>query len=135
MKQEIEDKKLRELLKYAKPDSPASDFSARVMSRIFEEAAAIEQVKSEPVLGRGFWIILALFAGLIAAVFFINGNGAAAGGSLDLLQGVNTEAVQSGYQTAFEKIGAVPLSVAGILFGSSLLLFLEKFLSKRNVFS
>ena len=135
MKAEIEDKKLKELLKYAKPESPGSDFSGRVMNRIFEEKAALEQVKSEPVLGRGFWIILALFALLIGAVTIFSGNGTSAEGSLNLLQNVNTEAVKTGYQSFFEKLGTVPLSIAGILLASSLLLFLEKFLSKQNVFS
>lgn len=132
MKPEIEDKKLKELLKYAKLESPANDFSARVMNRIFEEKAALEQVKSEPVLGRGFWVILALFAGLFVSVAVLSGNGAPAGESLNLLQGVNTEAVKTGYQSVFDKLGAVPLSIAGILLASSLLLFLEKFLSKRS---
>lgn len=132
MKPEIEDKKLKELLKYAKLESPANDFSARVMNRIFEEKAALEQVKSEPVLGRGFWIILALFAGLIAIVAFLSASGASTEGSLNLLQNVNTEAVKTGYQSVFEKLGAAPLSIAGILLASSLLLFLEKFLSKRS---
>lgn len=132
MKPEIEDKKLKELLKYAKPESPGSDFSARVMNRVFEEKAALEQVKSEPVLGRGFWIILALFAGLMAIVAFLSGSGASAESSLNLLQNVNTEAVKTGYQSVFDKLGTVPLSIAGIFLASSLLLFLEKFLSKRS---
>ncbi len=136
MKPEIEDKKLKELLKYAKLESPANDFSVRVMNRIFEEKAVLEQVKSEPVLGRGFWIILALFAGLIGIVAALSGTGLSSEDSLNLLQGVNTEAVKTGYQSVFEKIDAIPLSIAGILLASSLLLFLEKFLSKRsNVFS
>jgi len=132
MKPEIEDKKLRELLQYAKLESPGSNFSARVMNRVFEEQAALEQVKSESVLGRGFWIILALFAGLMGIVAFLSASGTSAEGSLNLLQNVNTEAVKTGYQSVFDKLGAVPLSIAGILLASSMLLFLEKFLSKRS---
>jgi len=132
MRPEIEDKKLKELLRYAKLESPGRNFSARVMDRVFEEKAALEQVKSDPVLGRGFWIILALFAGLIAAVAILSGSGASAEGSLNLLQNVNTEAVKTGYQSVFEKLGAVPLSIAGILLASSLLLFFEKFVSKKS---
>ena len=136
MKPEIEDKKLKELLKYAKLESPANDFSARVMNRIFEEQGALEQVKSLPILGRGFWVILALFAGLIIIVAVLSGSGVSTEDSLNLLQGVNTEAVKTGYQSVFEKIDAVPMSIAGILLASSFLLFLEKFLSRRsNAFS
>jgi hypothetical protein len=136
MKPEIEDKKLKELLKYAKLESPANDFSARVMNRIFEEKGALEQVKSSPVLGRGFWVILALFAGLLVIVAALSGTVVSTEDSLNLLQGVNTEAVKTGYQSVFEKIDTVPMSIAGILLASSFLLFLEKFLSnKSNVFS
>lgn len=135
MKPQIEDKKLKELLKYAKLESPGNDFSARVMNRVFEENTAMEQVRSEPLLGRGFWIILALFVGLLVTVAFLSVTGTSVEGSLDLLKGVNTEGVKTGYQSVFEKIDAVPMSIAGILLASSLLLFLEKFLSKRsNVF-
>jgi len=84
------------------------------------------------VLGRGFWIILALFAGLMGIVAFLSASGTSAEGSLNLLQNVNTEAVKTGYQSVFDKLGAVPLSIAGILLASSMLLFLEKFLSKRS---
>lgn len=132
MKQEIEDKKLKELLKYAELESPANDFSARVMNRIFEEKGALEQVKSLPVLGKGFWIILALFAGLFGVVAALSVNGVSPESSLNLLQGVNTAGVELGYKTVFEKIGAVPMSIAAILLASSLLVFFEKFLSKRS---
>lgn len=135
MKPQIEDKKLKAFLKNAKLESPAADFSARVMNRVFEEKTALEQVKKEPVLGKGFWVIFALFAGLFVAVLLIPAGGVAPENSIDLLKGVNTEAVTTGYQSFFERLGAVPLSIAGILLASSLLLFLEKFLTKSNVIS
>jgi len=136
MKPEIEDKKLKELLQYAKLESPNNDFSARVMNRIFEEKGALEQVKKLPVLGKSFWVILALFVGLIVIFAALSGSGVSTGNSLYLLQNVNTEVVKTGYQSVFDKIGTVPVSISGILMASSLLLFLDKFLSKRsNLFS
>lgn len=136
MKPEIEDKKLKELLQYAKLESPNNDFSARVMNRIFEEKGALEQVQKLPVLGKGFWVILALFAGLIVIFLALSGSGVSTGNSLNLLQNVNTEVVKTGYESVFDKIGTVPMSIAGILMASSLLLFLDKFLSRRsNVYS
>lgn len=136
MKREIEDKKLKTFLKSGQLESPGVDFSARVMNRVFEEKAALEQVKSEPLLGKGFWIILALFAGLIASVFILQGSGASGGETLNFLKEVDTTAVATGYQNFFERLGTVPLSIAGILLATSILLFLEKFLSNRShVFS
>lgn len=132
MKRTIEDKKLKAFLKSGQLESPGADFSARVMNRVFEEKAALEQVKSEPLLGRGFWVILALFAGLITAVFVFQESGASGGATLNFLKEVDTSTVATGYQNFFEKLGAAPLSVAGILLGTSILLFLEKFLSNRS---
>jgi ABC-type Fe3+ transport system permease subunit len=132
MKTEIEDKKLKAFLKSGQLESPGADFSTRVMNRVFEEKAALEQVKSEPLLGKGFWVILALFAGLMAVVFVLQGSGASGGETLNFLKEVDTSAVATGYQKFFEKLGALPLSVAGILLGTSVLLFLEKFLSNRS---
>jgi hypothetical protein len=96
MRSEIEDKKLKAFLNSAQLESPGADFSARVMNHVFVEKAALEQVKSEPLLE------------------------------------VDTSAVATGYQNFFEKLGAAPLSVAGILLATSVLLFLEKFLSNRS---
>jgi len=132
MKRKIEDKKLKAFLKSGQLESPGPDFSNRVMNRVFEEKAALEQVKSEPLLGKGFWIILALFAGLMAVVFVLQGSGISGGQTFSFLKEVNTSAVTTGYQNFFEKLGAVPLSVAGILLGTSVLLFLEKYLSNRS---
>lgn len=132
MKSTYEDKELKKLFKSLKPESPGVDFSARLMNRIFEEQAALEQVKKEPVLGKSFWTILALFAGLFLAVILLSGNVPAGEGASNLLNGAGAEAVSSGYESFFEKLGAVPGSVAGILFASSLLLFLEKFLQLRS---
>ena len=132
MKPKYEDQKLKEIFKGLELESPSANFSARVMDRIFEEKAAIEQVKKEPVLGKGFWIIMGLFAGLFAAVFLVSGNAGATEGVFGFLKQVNTTEVSAGYQSFFEKLGTVPLSIAGILLASSFLLFLERFLNSRS---
>jgi hypothetical protein len=58
MKTFEEDKELKQLLKSIKLDKPAPDFTKQVMNRVFQERTMPEQVKAEPVLGKGFWIIL-----------------------------------------------------------------------------
>jgi hypothetical protein len=129
MKTFEEDKKLRQLLKSVKLESPGPGFSARVMNRVFAEQPALEQVKQSPVLGRGFWIILALFAALLAAVALVSGGGSASDQTPALLQQVNTEAVLTGYRAFFEKFANLPAGIAGIFMGASLLVLLEKFLA------
>lgn len=125
-----DEKYLKALIKSMNPDAPSAGFSDRVMNRIFEEQAALERVKQEPLLGKGFWIFLGLFAGLFALVFLLPGNGS--GEAFDLLGRVNFRPVSSEYQSLYDQLGSVPLSIAGILLASSLLLFLDKLLNARE---
>jgi hypothetical protein len=132
MKTFEEDKELKQLLKSVKLESPDADFSARVMNRVFVEQPALEQVKSLPVLGKGFWVILALFAALLAAGVLVSGGGSAIEQTPALLQQVNTDAVLSGYRAFFDKFANLPAGITGIFMGASLLLLLEKFLGSRR---
>jgi hypothetical protein len=131
MKTFEEDKELKQFLRSVKLESPADGFSARVMNRVFEEKAALEQVKQEPVLGRGFWIILALFAALFAVIALVSGTPATESAP-SILPEINTDAVLTGYRSFFDKLGALPAGIAGIFMASSLLILLEKLLSSRS---
>ncbi len=126
------DQELKKLLKSMQPESPGKDFSARVMHRIFQEKAALEQVKKAPVLGRGFWIILALFAGLYLVGIFLSGDAGAGESTFSYLNGAGREAISSGYQQLASKLETLPASIAGILLASSLLLLLENYLQLRS---
>ncbi len=133
MKTFEEDIELKALIKSMKIESPQSDFSAKVMNRIFEERSVLEQVKAQRVLGKGFWIILSLFVGLIAAMFIFSTSGNTGGGDIEkLLSDVSSTAVSQEYNSIFDKITGLPLSIAAIMFATSLLLFLERFLSSRS---
>jgi hypothetical protein len=132
MKTFEEDKELKQLLKSIKLESPGADFSARVMNRVFAEQPALEQVKSLPVLGKGFWIILALFAILLVAVALVSGGTSSAEQTPALLQQFNTDAVLTGYRSFFDKLASLPAGIAGIFMGASLLILLEKFLGTRS---
>lgn len=131
MKTFEEDKELRQLLKSIKLESPGADFSARVMNRVFAEQPALEQVKQLPVLGRGFWIIIALFALLIVLVVLVSGGSSTVGQTPTLLPEVNTDVVLTGYRSFFDKLSNLPVGIAGIFIGASLLVFLEKFLKTK----
>jgi len=137
MKPLEEDKELKSLLKSIKLDSPETNFTVRVMNKIFQEESLIEKVKRERVLGKGFWVILALFVALFVAMVLVSGSGAGTSGSVPkLVSEINSSGAAADYQTFFQKLGTVPVSIAGILLASSLLLFVDKFLhSKMNVFS
>ncbi|MEZ5106142.1 MAG: hypothetical protein R2757_16705 [Draconibacterium sp.] len=133
---ELEDIKLKMLLQEMKLESPKADFSSRVMHKIFAEDIVLEKIKSERILGKGFWIITTLFVVLIASMFIFQNTGinSTSGGEINqFLNGIdNTQ----GYQSFFQKIGTVPLSIAGIFIAVSVLLFIDRFItSNMKVFS
>ncbi|MBN2891421.1 MAG: hypothetical protein JXL97_06115 [Bacteroidales bacterium] len=132
MKTFEEDKKLKSLLKTIPLESPGADFSVNVMNRIFSEESLLEKVRRERVLGKGFWVILILFVALFAAMFvFSSGGGDTGGGLSEYIPAINTNTVTQDYQNFFERIGSVPVSIAGILLASSILVFIERFLNSR----
>ena len=133
MKTPEEDKKLKSLLKSVKLDSPGPNFTVRVMNRIFQEDSVIEKIKRERVLGKGFWIILALFVILIAALVVVSTSGLVTGSETpSLLSEINTREVSDGYQSLFSKLGTAPVSIAGIFLALSVLLFIERFISSKR---
>lgn len=124
---ELEDIKLKALLNEMKLESPTSNFSVGVMNKIFEEDSLLEKIKSERVLGKGFWLILILFVILFAIIYYISNSGMAIESQFsDILPGLNSNRVSTGYQSIFERMGTVPISIVGILLASSTLLFIDR---------
>lgn len=132
---ELEDIKLRILLQELKLEKPGKDFTSNVMDKILAEDLALERIKSERILGKGFWIILILFVALLASILVLQNSTISSGGELNnLFKGL--ENATSGYNSFFSKIGNIPLSIAGILIASSILLFIDRFISSNaKVFS
>jgi hypothetical protein len=124
------DKELKKLIGELKLESPGKDFTMNVMNRVFEEKVALEEVKSDPVLGRGFWIIVSLFVSLFVITLIFSNSGAEQVSMFSkLVEGLNGNSVLNGYQSFFIKIGSLPLSIGGILLASTLLVFIDKFSS------
>ena len=129
MKTQDLDNELKSLIKGVKLDSPGNDFTSKVMNSVYEEKTAMEKVKDEKLLGKGFWIILSLFVILIAAMFVFSSSGNQAEGEFSkLLSGASEGALSQGYQSFFSNLGSLPLSIGGILMASSILLLIDKFL-------
>ena len=101
------------------------------MNRVFAGQPALGQIKQIPVLGKGFWVILTLFAALLVLVVLFSG-GSAASEAPALLPHVDTEAVMTGYRSFLDKLANLPAWVAGIFMGASLLVLLDKFFSSRG---
>ena len=129
MKTQDLDNELKSLIKGIKLDSPGKEFTSKVMNRVYEEKMAMEKVKDEKLLGKGFWIILSLFVVLIAAMFVFSSSGIQTEGQLSkLLSGANDGTLSQGYQSFFSNLDSLPLSIGGILMASSILLLIDKFM-------
>ena len=133
MKKFEEDKELKSLLNSVKLESPGHNFTVKVMNRIFQENSIFEKLKRERVLGKGFWIILSLFVVLLSAIVVVSYTGmGSANETPGLLSSVNTEEIEQGYRSLFSSLGTVPLSIAGILLASSMLLFIDRLISSGS---
>ena len=131
MKTFEEDKELRKLLKIIKLDKPAPEFTNQVMTRVFQGKVLIEQVKAEPVFGKGFWIIVALFGILMAAMVFVS-TGNFSSEPTSILPDISSREFMSDYRSFFSNLANLPASIAGISVAFSLLIFLERFLSAKR---
>ena len=129
---ELEDIKLQALLQGMKLDSPEPNFSVRVMNKIFEESTALERIKSEKVLGKGFWIIMVLFIALLAMVFFMQNTGTQTDGQLQSILPEMNSGVSESYDSFFSKLGSLPLAVGAIMAAFSVLIFLDRFISSNS---
>ena len=129
MKTTEKDRELQKLIQGIQLDSPGKDFTTLVMNRVFEEKAEIEKIKRETIFGKGFWIILTLFVVLMLAVVVFSVSGTEINSQLSKIFNTSPEGqITQGYRSFFSNLGTLPLSISGILFATSVLLLLDKFL-------
>ncbi|MCY1722545.1 hypothetical protein OU798_19500 [Prolixibacteraceae bacterium Z1-6] len=133
---ELEDIKLQAFLKKLELDSPKPDFTVRVMNKIFEESNALERIKSEKILGKGFWIFMILFVVLFAAIFILYNTGAQPDSQLPNLLPEVSQGIGEKYDSFFSKLAGAPLAIGGILAAFSVLLFLDRIIiSNSKIFA
>ncbi|WP_372648683.1 hypothetical protein [Draconibacterium sp.] len=129
---ELEDIKLKAFLQNMELEKPGSGFTVQVMNKIFAEDSALEQIKSEKILGKGFWIISILFLVLLAAIFVVSNTGMQADSQIGQLLPEAGQGLSEGYESFFSKLGTMPLSIAGITIGVSVLIFIDKIISSNS---
>lgn len=129
---ELEDIKLKAFLQNMNLEKPGSQFSVKVMDKIFEEDSAMEQIKSQKILGKGFWIISLLFVVLLATIFFFNNSAMPADGQIGQLLPEAGQEIGKGYNSFLSKMGTLPLSIAGITVAISALIFIDKIISSHT---
>ncbi|MDX8341191.1 hypothetical protein SLH46_18475 [Draconibacterium sp. IB214405] len=129
---ELEDIKLKAFLQNMELEKPGSDFTVQVMNKIFEEDSALEQIKSQKILGKGFWIISILFVVLLAAIFVVSNTGMQADSQIGQLLPEAGQGLTEGYDSFFSKLGTLPLSIAGITIAVSVLIFIDKIIASNS---
>ncbi len=122
---------LREVIKSIQLEKPSSDFTTNVMNKVFQERSVVVQLKEEPVLGKGFWVIIALFVALMVIMVIFSGSDPSAEANA-LISDINSEGLLIGYRSFFDRLGALPSSIAGISLGFSLLILLERYLTSKK---
>ncbi|WP_297093956.1 hypothetical protein [uncultured Draconibacterium sp.] len=129
---ELEDIKLKAFLQNMELEKPGSGFTVQVMNKIFEEDSALEQIKSERILGKGFWIISILFVMLLAAIFVVSNTGMQADSQIGQLLPEAGQGLTQSYDSFFSKLGTLPLSIAGITIAVSVLIFIDKIIASNS---
>ena len=129
---ELEDIKLKAFLQNLELEKPDSGFTVQVMNKIFAEDSALEQIKSERILGKGFWIISILFVVLLAAIFVVSNTGMQADSQIGQLLPEAGQGLTEGYESFFSKLDTLPLSIAGITIAVSVLIFIDKIISSNS---
>jgi hypothetical protein len=129
---ELEDIKLKAFLQNLELEKPGSGFTVQVMNKIFAEDSALEQIKSERILGKGFWIISILFVVLLAAIFVVSNTGMQADSQIGQLLPEAGQGLTEGYESFFSKLDTLPLSIAGITIAVSVLIFIDKIISSNS---
>jgi flagellar biosynthesis/type III secretory pathway M-ring protein FliF/YscJ len=131
MKPFEDDMELKKLLKSVKPGSTGTGFTADVMNRIFKEQAAFEQIKNEPLFGKGFWFIIALFVLLIAAMMIFSSYTPVTESGDTLLPALNFDFKIPEFPAVLSRLGVLPAGIAAILLSTSLLILIEKVFDSR----
>ncbi len=134
MKTIDDDSKLREMIREIKLESPGKDFTLNVLDRIHKEVPFTFQIKKEPLLGKGFWIIVLLFIVLGTAMFVLSGTAGSPEGTIGkFLESVGNNPASGTYRNLMNQLNNVPAGITGILLASSLLIFIERFLSIKRI--
>ena len=134
MKELVNDKELKKLVKETRLEKPGNDFTLKVMNRIFDEETAKILNRGIKVLGKSFWIFVLLFVLLGILMIVLSTTGVISVDSQSFFPQASENLTRE-YESFFDKIGRVPLSIGAILTASSLLILIERYMTKKNLFS
>ena len=124
------DRELRRLMKEVKLEKPGAEFSASVMDAVLAEAAKKTAYRTEPILGKKFWIFVGLFVALAAfLMLFSNGESSTsneiASGIIQKFPAPDIENIKSGYSRFWDIVSGLPITIGAIMLATSALILAE----------
>ena len=135
------DKQFEEVMKGIRIDSPSSDFTLKVMSRIQAEAAVQKRPvlqDYQPVISKRTWIILIVAFVLFLVFITVSGQDSDSSNSTGMwtrifssLNALKTNGVSSVWQKGVGMFSAIP-SIAYLIFTASLALWTIDLLMNRH---
>lgn len=129
------DREFRKLMKEIRIDKPSAGFSARVMDAVYTEVSL--SYRTEPVLGRKFWIFVALFALLAIVLIIVSGSGVNsesefAGRLLERFPLLDITGTKGGFSKLMDSLSGLPATLGAIMIAASLLILADKLFGQKH---
>lgn len=132
------DRELRKLMKEMPLQKPGNGFSDRVLQAVMAEAANKAPLKSEPILGKNFWIITGAFLLLMILFISMSGSGITSepsmtAGLLERFPSPDLTGIKETYNRFWNALSGAPTTLAVIMASASILIFADRFFSRRTM--
>lgn len=133
MKRNINEQELKQMIRHTVLESPGDDFTSRVMVAIASKASASAS-KRDPLLGKSFWIFVALFAVLGLVLSVIQGINPIPDSGIGANLGFDwspqlPQMMRSTFAQIGRQLSSLPAGLAYIMLTSTALLIADKFWS------
>jgi hypothetical protein len=131
------DRELRRLMKEIRLEKPGTGFSASVMDAVLAEAARKTAYRTEPILGKKFWVFVGLFV-VLAIVLILFGNGETstnneiASGIIEKFPAPDLGNIKGGFSRFWDMVSGLPITIGAIMTATSVLILADKFFSSRQ---
>jgi hypothetical protein len=132
------DRKLRKMIKGVRLESPGPDFTSRVMDTLLAETGKKPGIKTEPLLGKRFWILVTLFVGLAGLFVLFQGNDAGTGifqPVLSKMFTLNWAPLNNFFTDSFSHTGSTAWTIIIVMLGASGLIFADKIFTGKHSLS
>ena len=125
-------------MKEFKLEKPSAGFSSIVMDTVLAEAAKKTVYRTEPILGKKFWVFVGMFV-VLGIVLMLFGNGETsnsneiASGIIEKFPAPDLGNIKSVYSRFWDMVSGLPITIGAIMIATSLLILADKFFSSKHI--